>query len=89
MDNLEYFINDRTKVLFILKEHSIEIDGVEICPLNQVEIAKNLGCSKVKANTLLRELINDGYIEAPQKGRYILTPSAITIIKKLEIGETL
>lgn len=89
MAELDFFINDRMRTLVILHEHQVEIEGVKICPMNQVEIAKSLGCSKVKANQLLKELIDSGYIVTPKKGRYSLTDSAYIALNEMKIGEEL
>lgn len=52
------------KVLLILKEHQVEIEGISVCPLNQQEIA----------NQVIKELIDGGYVEMMRiKGRYIIT----------------
>lgn len=83
MENIKDFINDKMKVLLVINEHLVDIEGIKMCPLNQNELANEIGCSKVKVNGLLRELIDSGYIETPKKGRYVLTSNANEIIKKL------
>lgn len=87
MDKMNYFINDRMKTLVVLHEHLVEIDGVKVCPMNQIEIAKSIGCSKSKANQLLKELLEAGYISVPKKGRYVLTTEALNIFEEMKIGE--
>ena len=72
MNEVLGFINDKMKVLLILREHQVEIEGIKLCPLNQQEIANHVPCGKLKANQLINELIDDGYIEMKRsKGRYI------------------
>jgi len=62
------------KVLLILKEHQVEIEGISVCPLNQQEIANQVPCGKLKANQMIKELIDGGYVEMMRiKGRYIIT----------------
>ena len=63
MNEVLGFINDKMKVLLILREHQVEIEGIKLCPLNQQEIANHVPCGKLKANQLINELIDDGYIE--------------------------
>lgn len=84
MEKLDFFINDRMRILMLLNQNLVNIDGVQMCPMNQNEIANEIGCSKVKANQLIRELIDEGYILTFKKGRYSLSDEAIDIIGNLE-----
>ena len=86
MNEVLEFINDKMKVLLILREYQVEIDGVKLCPLNQQEIANNVPCGKLKANQLINELIDSGYIEMMRsKGRYIITEKGYEILKKMSL----
>lgn len=86
MNEVLEFINEKMKVLLILREHQVEIDGVKLCPLNQQEIANNVPCGKLKANQLINELIDSGYIEMMRsKGRYIITEKGYEILKKMSL----
>ena len=86
MNKIEFFTNDRYLVLKILYEHQIEINNAEICPITQQEIADALGCSTAKVNMVLKELIDNGYVQIYNntKGRYVLTEDAKKIMKKLK-----
>lgn len=86
MNEILGFVNEKTKVLVILKENQLQIDGKSICPLNQQEIAKLVPCGKLKVNQILKELIDDGYVEMLHtKGRYIVTTKAYEMLKKLSL----
>ena len=86
MNEVLEFINEKMKVLLILREYQVEIDGVKLCPLNQREIANNVPCGKLKANQLINELIDSGYIEMMRsKGRYIITEKGYEILKKMSL----
>lgn len=86
MNEVLGFINDKMKVLLILKEHQVEIEGIKLCPLNQQEIANHVPCGKLKANQLINELIDDGYIEMMRsKGRYIITEKGFELLKKMSL----
>ena len=86
MNEVLGFINDKMKVLLILREHQVEIDGIKLCPLNQQEIANHVPCGKLKANQLINELIDDGYIEMKRsKGRYIITEKGFELLKKMSL----
>lgn len=74
MGELEFFMNNRMKVLQIINHHQICVEGTSFCPLNQQEIADLVPCSKFKANQIIRELIDAGYIgRIRSRGRYIVT----------------
>ncbi|MGN9057582.1 hypothetical protein ACTNA4_14275 [Bariatricus sp. HCP28S3_A7] len=86
MNEVLGFINDKMKVLLILREHQVEIEGIKLCPLNQQEIANHVPCGKLKANQLINELIDDGYIEMMRsKGRYIITEKGFELLKKMSL----
>ena len=84
MGELDFFINDRMKVLQIIYQHQISVEGNSFCPLNQQEIADLVPCSKLKANQIIRELIDAGYVEMIRsRGRYILTEKAENTLLEL------
>lgn len=86
MNEIFGFVNEKTKVLVILKENQLQIDGKSICPLNQQEIANLVPCGKLKVNQILKELIDDGYVEMLHtKGRYIVTVKGEGILKKMAL----
>ena len=39
MNEVLNFVNEKTKVLLIIRENQLEIEGKNICPLNQQEMA--------------------------------------------------
>lgn len=81
---IEFFTNDRFEMLKLLKQHQIEIKEEVYVPLSQQEIADMLHISKMKANKLLNELINEDYIQMKSKGKYALTDKAKTVYQILE-----
>lgn len=86
MSELLEFVNEKTKVLLILKDNQLEIDGKSVCPLNQQKIANLVPCGKLKVNQMIKELIATGYVEMVHaKGRYILTDKGKNILKKLSL----
>jgi hypothetical protein len=43
-------------------------------------------CGKLKANQLINELIDEGYIEMMRsKGRYIITEKGLGLLKKMSL----
>lgn len=88
MNEILGFVNEKMKVLVILKENQLKIDGKCICPLNQQEIANLVPCGKLKVNQILKELIDDGYVEMLHtKGRYIVTLKGDGMMKKMSLLE--
>ena len=86
MNEILGFINEKTKILLILKENQLLIDGKSICPLNQQEIAKLVPCGKLKVNQMLKELIDGGYVKMLHaKGRYIVTEKGEEVLRKLAL----
>ena len=86
MNEILGFVNEKTKVLVILKENQLQIDGKSICPLNQQEIANLVPCGKLKVHQISKELIDDGYVEMLHtKGRYIVTDKGDGVLKKLSL----
>ncbi len=81
MSEWDFFMNDRMKVLLIINEHQIFIEENSFCPLNQQEIADLVPCSKLKANQIIRDLINEGYVDMIRsRGRYVVTQKAEKIL---------
>jgi predicted transcriptional regulator len=87
MNDVLGFVNEKTKILVILRENQLKIDGKSICPLNQQEIADLVPCGKLKANQAIKELIEQGYVEMLHaKGRYIVTEKGNDILKKMSLN---
>lgn len=88
MNEVLSFVNDRTKILLILSENQLEIDGKCICPLNQQEIASLVPCGKLKVNQTMKELIEEGYVEMVRaKGRYCITSKGYELLEKMSLYE--
>ena len=84
MSEIINFINEKMKVLLVISENSMKIDGIKVCPLNQQEIANQVPCGKPKVNQIIRELTEEGYVETLRtKGRYVLTEKAEILVKGL------
>lgn len=82
------FVNEKTKVLLILKENQLEIEGKNVCPLNQKEIAGLVPCGKLKVNQIIKELIEEEYVEMVRiKGRYFITDKGYELLEKMSLTE--
>lgn len=83
--SLEYFVNDKYKVLSCMAERQISVNGYQIIKLSQQEIADILQLSKVKVNSLISELKTAGYlVQLTARGKYSLTIKAIAELADLQ-----
>ena len=75
--SIEYFGNDKYKVLACMAERQISVKDSTIIKLSQQEIADIVKLSKVKVNAIIAELKTDGYIfQKSPRGKYSLTDKA-------------
>ena len=83
---IEYFGNDKYRVLACMSERQISVKDNVVVKLSQQEIAGIVQLSKAKVNGIIAELKSDGYItqESP-RGKYILTEKANTALAVLGV----
>ena len=79
---LEFFSNDRYRILKLLSENQVKVKEVSYVSLSQQEIADMAHFSKLKTNKLLNELIDDGYIGLfnGKRGKYMLTEKGLKVL---------
>jgi predicted transcriptional regulator len=89
--NLEFFSNDRYKILQCMFERQVEINGQNVVPLSQQNIADVVQISKKKVNTIIGELKSNGYVQqqSSTRGKYLLTNKAIQVVRKIQKEEVL
>ena len=76
MNEVLNFINDKTRILLIISENQLE------------EIASLAHCGKLKANQIIKELIEEGYLEMIHaKGRYLITAKGYVLLEKMSLFE--
>lgn len=81
---IDYFTNDKYKVLKCMAERQIEVKNTHIVKLSQQNIADILQLTKVKVNSIIGELKCDGYIiQHSVRGGYSLTPKANMELEKI------
>jgi len=85
--DIEYFGNDKYRVLACMGNRQISVKDSVIVKLSQQEIAEIVQLSKVKVNGIIAELKSDGYItqESP-RGKYSLTDKAVEALVELNNG---
>lgn len=84
--NLDFFTNDRYKVLDCMKQRQIDVSGVQVVPLSQRQISDITGMAYKTVNNIIKELKKEGYInyQGTTRGRYLLTIKAITELGKMQ-----
>lgn len=81
------FFNDKYKLLMTIEGKEEYVNGSVFAKTSQDELADELNISKHKVNDYIRELTNDGFIEAvDQKGKYRLTESGKHAFNDLNEG---
>ena len=79
--DIEYFGNDKFRVLACMGDRQISVNDAIIVKLSQQEIADIVKLSKVKVNNIIAELKNDGYVaQQSPRGKYVLTEKASTML---------
>ena len=82
---LNYFANDKYRVLAYLYNNSIEKDKKLLYRGNQQKIADEISFSKGKVNILMQELCKNGFIQLLNKrmGLYEIKEKAVKVLDKL------
>jgi len=83
---LDFFANDRYKLLNILCINQVKMKEDFFIPLSQQELANIANFSKLKTNKILNELIELKLVEIYQgkKGKYSLTDKAYKILHLIQ-----
>lgn len=76
--SINFFTNDRFKILHCMAERQIDVAGNILVPLSQQQIADITEISKKTVNIIIKELKENGYIEfkGTTRGKYSLTNKA-------------
>lgn len=82
---LGLFITDTYRVLHVISQECYQVGG-SYASVTQKEISNELGFNIMKVNEIVKKLIAAGYLKAVanHRGRYIVTPKAKKLIKKIE-----
>jgi len=83
--SLEFFLNDRYRILQCMAERQISVNGKTIVPLSQQDIADVVQVSKKKVNIVISELKENGYVlqQSPARGKYSLTEKALRTVDRI------
>jgi len=81
---IEYFGNDKYRVLACMSERQISVKDNIVVKLSQQEIADIVQLSKVKVNGIISELKSDGFItQKSPRGKYSLTKKSIEALAEM------
>lgn len=84
----DFFVNDRYRVLECMAQRQIVVNNETVIKLSQQEIADTLGFTKSKVNSIVRELIQRGYVtQVNARGKYALTESANQELRNMQNKE--
>ena len=84
----DFFMNDRYRVLECMAQRQIIVSNEAVIKLSQQEIADTLGFTKSKVNSIIRELIQKGYVmQVSARGKYALTENANRELRNMQSKE--
>lgn len=75
------------KTLKLMYDNQVKMtNGSVFTPMTQVELAEQIGVSKITMNAMFRDMQKEGlvYPYGTRRGRYCLSDKAIIIIKQIE-----
>jgi predicted transcriptional regulator len=83
---LEFFANDKYKLLKLLHENQVKVKDSFYVPMSQQEIADMAHFSKLKTNQILNELIAMGFVEnyKNMRAKYRITDMGIKSLNLMQ-----
>ena len=74
------------KVLALLFDKGVQVDGKRLVPITQSEVTKLTGINKTTVNKIFKELQHDGLItyESTRFGQYFITNRGADIVRKIK-----
>lgn len=86
--SIDYFTNDKFKVLRCMAERQIEVSGHVYAPLSQRQISDITGLAFGTVNTIIKDLKTNGFIEykGTTRGKYALTDKANLVLSEMDSG---
>ena len=87
---LTFFANDKYTILKLLCDNQVKVKDFFYIPLSQQEIADIAQFSKLKTNHIMKELMDNGYIDYfnNKRGKYVITEQghkALMLMQKKNI----
>jgi CRP-like cAMP-binding protein len=86
---VDFFTNDRYRVLDCMQKRQIDISGSLCVPLSQRQIAEMTGIAYKTVNDIMKLLKTNGYIirQGTNRGQYFLTRKATETLSKMQSEE--
>lgn len=87
---LEFFANERYELLKLFCMNQIKVKDSFYVPLSQQEIADMAHISKLKANRIINELIDQKclYLYNNKRGKYALTEKGLKVLQLIQRNNT-
>ena len=87
--DIDFFTNDRFKVLSCMQQRQIDISGNQYVPLSQRQIAEITGIAYKTVNSIMKALQDNGYVvrQGTTRGQYSLTKKAATVLSTMQKEE--
>jgi predicted transcriptional regulator len=88
--NIEFFTNNRFKILSCMQQRQIDISGNQYVPLSQRQIAEITGIAYKTVNSVMKALRDNEYIirRGTTRGQYSLTNKAISVFATMQTEES-
>jgi predicted transcriptional regulator len=86
---IEFFTNDKFKILSCMQQRQIDISGNQYVLLSQRQIAEITGIAYKTVNSIMKALRNNEYIirRGTTRCQYSLTNKALSILTTMQNGE--
>jgi DNA-binding IclR family transcriptional regulator len=87
--DIEFFTNDKFKILSCMQQRQIDILGHQYVLLSQRQIAEITGIAYKTVNNIMKALRDNEYIirRGTTRGRYSLTNKALSVLTTMQNGE--
>lgn len=87
--DLEFFSNDKYKILKLLHNHEVRVKDAVYVSLSQQEIADMAHFSKLKTNRIIKSLISNDFIESYQgiRGKYAITDNGYRALDIMQMND--
>ena len=84
--NIDFFTNDKYKILDCMQKRQIDIFGNRFVPLSQREISDITGIAYKTVNSSVKALKDHGYIlhNGKTRGKYILTKKTESFFSEMQ-----
>lgn len=80
---IDSFLNSKYRLLQIIADNQVNINGKKYCPLSQEKMALELGVTRVTVGNSINKLKDEGFIISAGFTDYELTEKAKNLLKEI------